>query len=169
MEGVRLITRSDWGARRPKEVTPLPKSDAKGCAVHYSASSGIPRTHAECYASVRSIQTFHMNTRGWNDIAYNWLFCNHGYVFRGRGLWVRTAAQGTNACNNKYFAACYLGNDTNRVDVTPAGRKALLALLLWLDRQIPGGKMRVRPHSDFTSTSCPGDELRALIKASGWG
>jgi hypothetical protein len=167
MEGVQLITRKKWGARRPKETTPLPVSQARGCAIHYSAS-GSPLEHRDCAPAVRAIQRFHMDTQGWNDIAYSWIGCRHGYIFRGRGLGVRTAANGTNHANSRFYAYCFLGRDNvNRRDVTPEAKNTLLHLLVWLNRQIPG-PMQVCPHSAFTGTSCPGDELRALLAATGW-
>lgn len=166
IDGIPLVTRAECGLRPPNGVTLLPVEDAWGCAVHYSAG-GSPSDHRNCAATVRGIQRFHMDVKGWNDIAYSWLGCPHGYLFRGRGLWVRTAANGTNRANDHYHAYCFLGSDTARQDVTPAAKNALLHLLVWLNRQIPG-PMYVCPHSAFTSTSCPGDELRALIAATGW-
>jgi hypothetical protein len=166
LNGIPLVTRKDWGARPTRGTTPLPVEDADGCAVHYSAG-GSPSDHRNCAATVRGIQNYHMDVQGWQDIAYSWLGCPHGYLFRGRGLGVRTAANGTNAANSRYYAYCFLGSDTARRDVTPEARKALLHLLVWLNRQIPG-PMYVCPHSKFTSTGCPGDELRALLAATGW-
>ena len=167
IDGIPLVTRAEWGARPPRATTPLPVTDVKGCAVHYSAG-GSSADHRNCAASVRAIQNYHMDVQGWNDIAYSWLGCPHGYLFRGRGLWVRTAANGTNKANDHYHAYCYLGLDREgRTDVTPAARNALLHLLVWVNRQIPG-PMYVCPHSKFTSTECPGDELRDLLETTGW-
>lgn len=117
---------------------------------------------------MRGIQRYHMDSNGWLDIAYSWLGCPHGYLFRGRGLGVRTAANGTNKANDRFFAYCFIGRDSvGRRDVTPEARTALLHLLVWLNRQIPGA-MQVCPHSKFVSTRCPGNELRALLAATGW-
>jgi hypothetical protein len=119
--------------------------------------------HANCAARVRGIQAYHMDVQGWLDIAYNHVFCRHGYVFVGRGFRARSAANGTTKANDAYFAVCFLGDDSaGRADVTPEARTALAALLREYRRRYPGAR-RVRPHSDFTATDCPGDELRALI------
>ena len=37
-----------------------------------------PMDHTRCTGVVRSIQSFHMDGNGWNDIAYNFLVCPHG-------------------------------------------------------------------------------------------
>ena len=114
------------------------------------------------------MQRFHMEVRGWLDVAYNHVFCRHGYVFVGRGFGFRSAANGTKLANDRYFAVCFLGDDTaGRADVTPAAYEALGELLRSYDRRIPA-VLRVRPHSDFVATPCPGKELSAYIKRKGW-
>jgi hypothetical protein len=92
----------------------------------------------------------------------------HGYVFVGRGFGVRTAANGTKSANDRYFAVCFLGDDTaGRADVTPKAYAALGELLRSYDRRIPR-PIEVRPHSDFVATPCPGEELRRYISRRGW-
>lgn len=122
------------------------------------------RLHANCAARIRAIQAFHMDEQGWLDIAYNHVFCRHGIVFAGRGFGARSAANGTARANDAYFAICFLGNDSaGRADVTPLARRALMLLVREYRRRYPAAR-RVRPHSDFFATGCPGDELRALIR-----
>jgi hypothetical protein len=66
---VKLVSRKQWGARPPKAVTPLRPS--RGVVVHYSASDADEQSnHRNCARRVRSIQRYHMDTKGWNDIAY---------------------------------------------------------------------------------------------------
>ena len=121
------------------------------------------RLHKNCAARIRGIQAYHQNTQGWLDIAYNHVFCRHGYVFVGRGFGVRSAANGTAESNDAYFAICFLGDDSKgRADVTPVARKALRELIAEYRRRYPRAK-EVPPHSDFVPTECPGDELRRLI------
>jgi hypothetical protein len=65
------------------------------------------RLHANCAARVRAIQRFHMDEMGWLDIAYNHVFCRHGYVFVGRGFGARSAsrnARGTPASPRSHQA-----------------------------------------------------------------
>jgi hypothetical protein len=106
-----------------------------------------------------------MQDKDWLDVAYNHVFCGHGYVFVGRDFGVRSAANGTKDSNDHYFAVCFLGDDSvGRADVTPQARSALTALIAEYRRRYPRA-VEVRPHSDFFATACPGDELRALISA----
>jgi N-acetylmuramoyl-L-alanine amidase len=141
-------------------------AEVRGVAVHYSGmNADEQRLHTKCAARVRGMQRFHMEQRGWLDIAYNHVFCRHGYVFVGRSFGVRSAANGTNEANDRYFAACFLGDDSKgRADVAPEARRALEQLIAEYRRRYPRARA-VRPHSDFVATACPGDELRALISA----
>jgi N-acetylmuramoyl-L-alanine amidase len=138
----------------------------RGVAVHYSGmNADEQRLHANCAARVRGMQRYHMETRDWLDIAYNHVFCRHGYVFVGRDFGVRSAANGTKDANDGFFAVCFLGDDSvGRADVTPEARRALEGLIAEYRRRYPEAR-EVRPHSDFFATACPGDELRALITA----
>jgi N-acetylmuramoyl-L-alanine amidase len=66
---LKLVSRKQWGARPPTAVTPLRPS--RGVVVHYSASDADERSnHNNCAGRVRGIQRYHMDTRGWNDVAY---------------------------------------------------------------------------------------------------
>jgi hypothetical protein len=137
--------------------------------VHYSGMDSDEQTnHARCAGRVRGIQRYHMEEKGWLDIAYSQLVCKHGYVFVGRGYGIRTAANGTTAANDHYFAVCFLGDDTPRQsDLTRQARHALGELIRDYQRRYPRA-LHVRPHWAFTSTECPGRELSAWIDRRGW-
>ena len=158
-----LVTRKEWNARAPKNRTSLSKAVQKGTALHYSgANADELAEHKKCTARVRAIQNFHMDNRGWSDIAYSFLVCKHGVIFEGRGVGIRTAANGTNAGNDAFHAVCFLGDDTaNRDDVTDPGRRAIKDAVSRCNAW--AGRKEVRPHSFFKPTGCPGDELRSWI------
>ena len=138
----------------------------RGVAVHYTGTNADEqRLHRNCAARVRAIQRFHMEEKGWLDIAYNHVFCRHGFVFVGRGFGARSAANGTADSNDRYFAICFLGDDSvGRADITAEARRAFRQLIREYRRRYRPAR-EVRPHSDFYATGCPGDELRALISA----
>jgi hypothetical protein len=159
----RLITRAKWGARPPVRVDKLPPAAVMALAVHYSASNADEQAeHANCAGRVRAIQRFHMETRGWNDVAYNHLVCKHGYTFQGRGIGVRSAATGP--ANGFTYAVCFLGDDTpGRDDVTNAGRVAIAHLLAFV-RERTGRFVPAKGHRDYMATSCPGNQLYAWLR-----
>lgn len=159
-----LVSRAGWGARAPKSTSTNIQS--KGFTIHYSGADADEESdHAKCPGRVRGIQNFHMDGRKWADIAYNFLVCKHGTIYEGRGFGHRSAAQGTNAGNDQDLAICFLGDDTvGRDDVTDAGRRAIVDLIA-LGRRDHGVGTNLHGHRDWHSTSCPGDELYAWIKA----
>lgn len=160
--------RRDWGARPPRAVDRLPWSQVDTLFVHYTAAlsdeTGDPR------ARMRGIQNFHMDTREWNDIAYNWGFATNGDKLEGRGWQVHNAATGQE--NGHSQAIVFLGADReNRDDVTPAGRKAAGELI----REAMNLAMKpliVKGHTEAPdpagNTECPGAELLAYVHARGW-
>jgi hypothetical protein len=158
-----LVTRKGWGARPRRGRVLLPPERVRFLVGHYSAMNADEQAkHRNCAARVRGIQNFHMDHRGWDDVAYNWVACKHGYVFQGRG-W-RTKSAATRLANGYTVAVCFLGDDTaGRDDVTDAGRDAIRNVLLFTKRnarRLEG----IRGHRDFIRTSCPGDELYAFLR-----
>jgi hypothetical protein len=155
---VNWVTRSSWrAARATSEGNPVPKH-AYGIALHYSAGNVGDSRHDQCARRVREIQRYHMTTKGYADIAYSFLVCQHGFVFVGRGTAAGPASQGTNAGNLHYWGVCWLGGPK---DVPSAASKAsILALRLYLTQRGTGDAIRL--HSQFVATSCPGRLL------SGW-
>jgi hypothetical protein len=163
----QFVTRSQWGARPPRSRT---LADLYQDTAHYGGpspwGSGVDRSsperfaltadHARCATIVRAYQAFHMDSRGWQDIAYSSLVCPHDYVYEGRGPGIRTAANGTNAGNSSSHATCYLAGEGD--PLTDGAKRAFLhesARLSGLDKV----------HSDWKATGCPGDPLRRWVHA----
>jgi len=103
-----------------------------------------------------------MDSRGWADIAYNWVVCPHGYTFEGRGWGKRSAANGTNNCNSIYHAVCYLGGEGDPF-TEPAKGQFVAVRDAWNGRY--GRQAVVVPHSSCVATACPGDTIRNWIKS----
>jgi hypothetical protein len=159
------ISRSGWAARAPKQAPVVLLTSAVDTIVyHYTAAFSDARdSHEECAVRVRGVQAFHQEGRGWNDIAYNFLVCKHGYVFEGRGIDAKSAATGPD--NGHTLAVCFLGADKDgRDDVTAKGRQALVEITRWIRERRPRA-VRLRGHRDFMSTSCPGDEIESYISS----
>jgi hypothetical protein len=159
----KYVSRSGWGAAPPAgKPTILLASRVDTVVFHYTAAAADEQAdHANCAKRVKGVQTFHQNTRGWNDIAYNYLVCKHGYIFEGRGVENKSAATG--ADNSHTLAVCFLGDDTvGRDDVTAAGRQALVNITRWIRQRRPAATKNAG-HRDFMSTSCPGNELYDYI------
>jgi N-acetylmuramoyl-L-alanine amidase len=161
---VDIIRRSEWGARAPKSRhligTPQPK-----LYLHHAAGANLPGDDGLSDSDlrrIRSIQNFHMDSRGWSDIAYSFLMDPDGYVFEGRGAGV--AGGHTAGQNTVSHAICVMGNFDNQAPSDDLLLK--IAELVryghskkWWPNQITGG------HRDApdAATSCPGNKLYPKI------
>jgi hypothetical protein len=157
------VHRAGWGAKPPlSRPTILLASRVDTIVYHYTAANADEQAdHKNCAQRVRGVQTFHQNTRGWNDIAYNYLVCKHGSIYEGRGIEHKSAATGKE--NGHTLAVCFLGDDTvGRDDVTVKGRAALVEITRWIRQRRPAAS-NYAGHRDFMSTSCPGNELYNYI------
>lgn len=133
-----------------------------GSTVHWEGPHMGPFGHEQCAAKVRGIQNFHMDTRGWQDVAYTALVCPHGLVFEGRWVGTRTAANGTTAGNDQAYAVCYLGGVDD--PFTTAAQRGVRVVLDWLDQHGGAGPGR-NCHRDWKPTQCPGDAICTWVRA----
>lgn len=158
----QFIIREQWQARPPRSVSHNITPNRGGCALHYEGPHmGFPWPHEACFSKVRAIQAFHMDSRGWVDIAYNAVVCPHGAIFEGRWIGVRSAAQGTDSGNQNYYAICGLWG----VD-DPFTDDAKVAYWRCIQEfRKSGAGTDVKPHRYFHSTGCPGDPVAAWITA----
>jgi hypothetical protein len=77
-----INTRAAWGARAPKVA---PEYDHVQMAfIHHTASSNSYGP-GDVPGILRSIQAYHMDSNGWNDIGYNFLVDRFGGMWEGRG------------------------------------------------------------------------------------
>lgn len=156
-----FFSRSDWGARKPKSRSGVAPRDRKEFFVHYSTGEELGRD--DCAHWVKEIQNYHMDTKGWSDIAYNFLVCKHGDIFEGRG-WDVIGAHNPDH-NTIGIGVCFLGDDDPDVSDAPeAARAAIRWLADEADRR-SGRKLTRLGHRDTRSTSCPGNELHAWVHA----
>ncbi|MET0785493.1 MAG: hypothetical protein ABWY25_02150 [Paenisporosarcina sp.] len=148
-----LVTRDQWGARRPKNrVTGSLTGPSTG---HWNGPQIPVVDHSKCAAQVRGVQNFHMDSRGWSDIAYNFVICPHGYTFEGRGLNVINGANGTNTANRTSHAIMWLAGKDN--PFTDAEKIEFRECVKYVDDNTMAPDSAVG-HRDHKSTECPGNE-----------
>lgn len=147
---VDIISRTDWGARAPKRRSKIP-TPTRELWLHHTAGNESGA------AGMRKIQNFHMDGRGWSDIAYSFVIDPETlFIYEARGAGVLGGH--TFGRNSISHAICVMGNFDRRT-VPPAlvDRIAQLAAYGhrkgWWPKTLTGG------HRDVRSTSCPGDNL----------
>ncbi|GGM14388.1 peptidoglycan recognition protein family protein [Micromonospora yangpuensis] len=153
---MKIISRSAWGARQPKGGIPTVQwASRTGFVVHYSAASPSQ--------TPRIIQDFHMDTRGWQDIGYNFLVDASGRIYEGRGWTAQGAHVGGH--NTANLGVCFIGRDEkDKIDASPEVRRAIRWLYDEACRRA-GRKLTRRGHRDLAATTCPGDELYRWVHA----
>ncbi|XP_007955868.1 N-acetylmuramoyl-L-alanine amidase [Orycteropus afer afer] len=164
LECPAIHPRCRWGAA-PYRGQPTPLKLPLGFLyVHHTYIPAPPCTDfAQCAASMRSMQRFHQDTRGWDDIGYSFVVGSDGYVYEGRG-WDRVGAH-TRGYNSRGFGVAFVGNYTAELPTEAALRTmrdelprcALRSGYLRPDYKVLG-------HRQLVKTECPGDALFNLLR-----
>jgi len=184
-----IVTRSEWGAdERIKRASGGCKRSfypLKQLFVHHTAGSNRVYNGAP---TMRAIYAYHVRSRGWCDIGYNFVIDWDGTIFEGR--WARGyrpwevhdsedrrdfAVSGAHVANfnSGSVGISLMGNFQSVAPPRKMGR-SLKKLLAWeVDRHglkpkgthmFHGRRMKViAGHRDAGSTSCPGNKVYAKL------
>jgi len=145
-----IISRDAWGARRPAaKPIHVDPSKRRRFIVHWSG--------ADAGQSVRAIQNWCIDGRGFADIDYNLLVRGTtGEVYEGRG-WDVIGAH-THGHNTEAYGVCVISDGPFR---SPAR-----AALQWLYAEACRRSKRVLDagvHREFDATDCPGNEITSWV------
>jgi hypothetical protein len=186
----RIISRAAWGAKESiRRAAPDYSDTVKAAFVHHTVQSNS-YSPSESAALVRSDYLYHVRTRGWNDIGYNFLVDRYGRVFEGRYGGVTRAVLGAHAggFNTNSTGVALLGTFTTARPTGPmlAALNRLLAWKLDLTHVDPRGRTVLRSaggantrypagrrvvvntilgHRSTSYTTCPGDPTIARLGA----
>lgn len=179
-----IIQRVDWcgsytactnASYTPTTITPT------HTVIHHGAS---PDVYTDGYAVVRSYWNYHVNTLGWSDIGYNYLFDKFGNVFLGRKNvnYLTVDVQGAHAgnSNGKSIGINFLGNGDVTQPTSIQLQKVYELLAWWYKSRnltpnssasliLQSGGTAVVPrilgHKDTNigGTACPGTTIYALL------
>jgi hypothetical protein len=119
---------------------------------------------ADVAEALRGWQAYHMDDRGWSDIAYQVAVDQAGRAWTLRGLRTQSGANGNNDVNERYGAILLIvGTGEDPTPELIATTRAVVADF----RELYHDGTAIRPHSAVrpAGTDCPGDEVRALIEA----
>ncbi len=153
--GVTIVARNAWGARSPKNPLRSITVPTAELWLHHFAG----RWHGA--SGMRACQNFHMDTNGWNDIAYSFCVDTDGVIYEGRGAGI--AGGHTKGHNTISHAICLMGNFD--VDELPRAMVRAVAALAahgqshgWWGDWTGGHR-----EASGASTACPGKHGMAAL------
>ena len=181
-----VITRAQWGANESlRTAAPSYAPNVKMAFVHHTAGTNS-YAPSESDDLIRGIYSYHVQSRGWSDIGYNFLVDIYGQTFEGRYGGIDRAVIGAHAqgFNTGSTGVAAMGTFT-AFDPPPATKDALRTLLAWkldvhhvdpatVTTMVSGGSPKyaegavaqlwtISGHRDTGETSCPGDRLYAYL------
>ncbi|XP_068192055.1 peptidoglycan recognition protein 6 [Antennarius striatus] len=161
-----IIPRCMWGAQ-PYRGTPTNLSlPLSFLYIHHTSTPGKPcLTFQQCSADMRSMQRFHQEDRGWNDIGYSFVAGSDGYIYEGRSwLWQGAHTLGHNSIG---YGVSFIGDYMIHL---PSQHSMGLVRDRLTSCAVGGGRLTanftIQGHRQVVTTSCPGDALYNEIK--GW-
>lgn len=157
--GVRIYSREDWGARAPRCA--LSSMTPNRATIHHTVTPTSDSMTPQ--ARLRQIQNFHMDSRGWCDIGYNYLISRDGRVWRARGA-QKVGAHVANS-NTGNIGISFMGTYTSTAPTSTQMCQAA-KLLRRLSMDFGGvdlNRTDVKGHRQYGGTACPGDALYARI------
>lgn len=157
----QLKSRSDWLAAPSKNPLSDLSLPASRVTIAHTATANCS-TAAVCSSRVRSFQTYHMNSRGWDDISYNFLIGGDNYVYEGRG-WHKLGAC-AKGFNDDIICIAFIGTFT---DIAPTDQQLEIAQQL-LRFGVRLNKLkadyRLYGQRQVMTTESPGAQLYSIIK-----
>ena len=161
------LPRSAWKARTARGSTALVASAVEGAALHWPGmAKPINATgdagKARVASALRGWQNYHMDTRGWSDIAYMIAIDQAGRAWTLRGLNIRSGANGDADVNRRFGAFLLVlapGEQPSAAMIaTTKGVIADFRKRFPKARLKPYGHQDVRPRNSDgdKTTDCPG-------------
>jgi putative cell wall-binding protein len=169
-----IYTRADWGADETLRESTVDYGEVNAGFVHHTVNAN-DYTADEVPGIIRAIYAFHVTSRGYRDIGYNFLVDKYGRVWEGRhgGIEQPVVGAHTLGYNSVAFAMSAIGTYTGTAP-TSAMITAYQGLFAWklsnhgvsaLGRATLNGTAfdAVSGHRDANATECPGNALYAQI------
>ncbi|XP_013987022.1 N-acetylmuramoyl-L-alanine amidase [Salmo salar] len=161
-----IIPRCQWGAA-PYRGSPFPLAlPLPFLYIHHTYEPNRPcHSFRQCSRSMRAMQRFHQEDRGWADIGYSFVVGSDGYIYEGRG-WHHLGTH-TRGQNSYGYGVAFIGNYSSSLP----SRHALDLVRQHLAKcAVDGGRLQanftLHGHRQLVDTSCPGDALYSEIR--GW-
>jgi uncharacterized protein with LGFP repeats len=176
-----MVTRRGWGADERLRalngkscVKPRYTGTVQAAFVHHTADRNN-YTRAQVPAMVRSMYAYHVKSRGWCDLGYNFLVDRFGRAFEGRygGAQLPVLGAHTGSFNANSFGVSLIGNFDQVAPPAPMLETTARIIAWKMDANyrsptativLDGSKLHtVSGHRDTKATACPGKNLYAKL------
>ena len=196
----QIRPRTDWDPTNRCEPRDIPDENQVTAAfVHHTSTSNSANTYpaSEVPNIILSYCLYHRNSRGWDDIGYNFLIDRFGRAWEGRAGGIERAITGAHTAGfNSYSTGIALIGYFGTSTPSASAQQALIDTLTWkmgLHNLDPKGNTTVvskgsakyeegtvvtlptiAGHRDAQSTACPGNACYGLLGsfrnsvAAGW-
>lgn len=158
---LRLVTRNQWLAQPPNVNLSELHLPVDKIIIAHTASESCD-TQAECTYRVRLIQTFHIESKKWDDIGYSFMIGGDGAVYEGRG-WNKIGAH-TLGYNKGSIGVAFIGTFNKIVP----NEKMINAFFKLYQEGIQLKKLtedfKIYAHRQLISTESPGEVFYKIIK-----
>ncbi|XP_055950793.1 peptidoglycan recognition protein-like [Argiope bruennichi] len=159
-DGIQFVTREEWKARPPVRTTAMALPVGHVIIIHtcFGACDNTPY----CKRNVRTIQDYHMDDKGWWDIAYNFLIGGDGRVYVGVGF--HNVGEHTINYNDISIGVAFLGNFDNMMPTVQMLNVTKGLINCGIKKGYLTPSVEIHGHKDATCTNSPGKNLYAKIK-----
>ena len=176
-----IISRAQWGANEAyrfdasgNEIWPTEYRLPQKIIIHHSVT---PNNEPNPPATVRAIYYYHAVTKGWGDVAYNYLVDWKGNIYEGRYGGPEVVGGHTGGYNYGSVGICGMGtygNTPDSVQPSPALLQGLVDVTAWSCSRVLLHPLKtsffvnkttqnIAGHRDYNATACPGDFLYAQL------
>jgi hypothetical protein len=177
----QMLSRTNWGCPEGEDSPRWAPSETSvtHIIVHHTVTSN---TSPDWPASVRSIWSYHADTRGWGDIGYNFLIDPLGTIYRGRAGGDNIKGAHFSCQNNGTQGIALLGDFSSSLPTAEA-QQSLEDLVAWIASREALDPVTVSYHAGTelnifnisghrdgnastttcSTTACPGDALYAQL------
>ncbi|EDW37595.1 GL18052 [Drosophila persimilis] len=157
-----IIPRHSWLAQSPMEEPEVLQRPVKYVVILHTATESSEK-RAINVRLIRDMQCFHIESRRWNDIAYNFLIGCDGNIYEGRG-W-RTVGAHTLGYNKIALGISFIGCFMRELPTTDALNMCRNLLARGVEDGHIASDYRLICHCQCNSTESPGRRLYEEIQA----
>jgi hypothetical protein len=170
-DGPPITDCAGWGARPNSAVVPIWNQRPVKILVHHTATPNVTDySQGAAFALARSIQNFHMDTRGWLDTGQHFTISRGGDVMEGRHRSLEVLRIGQRQvegahCTGQNIVSVGIENEGTYIDTDPTDAlwTSLRTTCAYICSQYGIAPTELYGHRDFKNTACPGDRLYGML------